>query len=77
MMDNMMKNKVFWCSNCLNMSTRPRISFNEKGQCNACTWSEEKKTFDWEKRKKELKDARKDEDNTQERCEEEKTATKL
>ncbi|MBM22962.1 MAG: legionaminic acid biosynthesis protein PtmG [Gammaproteobacteria bacterium] len=50
-----MENQVFWCSSCLNMSTRPRISFNEKGQCNACTWSEEKKTFDWEKRKKELK----------------------
>ena len=43
-----MENQVFWCSSCLNMSTRPRISFNEKGQCNACTWSEEKKTFDWE-----------------------------
>lgn len=21
------KNKVFWCTNCLNMSTRPRINF--------------------------------------------------
>ena len=51
-----MQKEVFWCSSCLNMSTRPRISFNEEGQCNACTWSKEKKTFDWEKRKQELKE---------------------
>ena len=25
------------------MSTRPRITFDEDGRCNACTWSEEKK----------------------------------
>ena len=33
--------------------------------------------YSYDKRKKELKDVRKDENNTQERCEEEKTATKL
>ena len=48
-----MKN-VFWCKNCINMSTRPRISFNEKGFCNACQWTEEKKILDWTKRKSEL-----------------------
>tara|TARA_B000000475_G_scaffold263008_1_gene249077 strand:+ start:187 stop:1281 length:1095 start_codon:yes stop_codon:yes gene_type:complete len=37
------------------MSTRPRIEFDNKCWCNACQWSEEKKTFDWEGRKKELK----------------------
>lgn len=37
------------------MSTRPRIEFDEKGLCNACQWSEEKKTFDWSKREDELK----------------------
>ena len=50
-----MKKEVFWCSNCLNMSTRPRISFDERGWCNACVWMEEKKTLDWSVREKELK----------------------
>jgi len=36
------------------MSTRPRITFDERGWCNACQWTEEKKTFNWEKREKEL-----------------------
>ena len=45
---------VFWCKNCLNVSTRPRITFDEKGWCNACQWMEEKKTFSWDDRKAEL-----------------------
>ena len=49
-------NNIFWCSTCLNMSTRPRIEFNEEGKCNACVWSEEKKTIDWSKRENELKE---------------------
>ena len=44
-----------WCKNCLNMSTRPRISFDERGWCNACQWMEEKKNLDWTKRETELK----------------------
>ena len=47
---------VFWCTSCLNMSTRPRISFNEKGECNACQWNEEKKTFDWKTQEEKLKE---------------------
>lgn len=46
--------KVFWCNHCLNMSTRPRISFDERGWCNACQWMEEKKKLDWSSRKREL-----------------------
>ena len=46
--------KVFWCTNCLNMNTRPRISFDERGWCNACVWMEEKKTLDWSVRQREL-----------------------
>ena len=47
----MKKNKkVFWCKNCLNMSTRPRITFDKRGWCNACTWAEEKKSLDWSER---------------------------
>lgn len=43
-----------WCTNCLNMSTRPRITFDERGWCNACQWMEEKKSIDWMAREKEL-----------------------
>lgn len=43
-----------WCSNCLTMSTRPRIIFDERGWCNACVWTEKKKTLDWGSRQKEL-----------------------
>jgi N-acetyl sugar amidotransferase len=46
--------KFFYCKKCLMPSTRPRIEFNKEGVCNGCTWAEEKKTFDWSKRRKEL-----------------------
>ncbi len=46
--------QVFWCTNCLNMSTRPRISFDSRGWCNACQWMEEKKALDWAPRRREL-----------------------
>lgn len=49
-----MSKKIFWCKNCLNMSTRPRITFDDRGWCNACQWMEEKKTMDWSQRKEEL-----------------------
>ena len=49
-----MNKKIFWCKNCLNMSTRPRITFNEEGVCNACQWQDEKQTMDWSPRKNEL-----------------------
>lgn len=49
-----MGNKVFWCKSCLNMSTRPRIQFDENGRCNACVWTDEKKTLDWKSREQEL-----------------------
>ncbi|ABM78756.1 N-acetyl sugar amidotransferase [Prochlorococcus marinus] len=47
--------EVVSCSNCLAMSTRPRISFDERGWCNACTWMERKKHLDWDLRQKELR----------------------
>ena len=43
-----------WCSECLTMSTRPRITFDENGRCNACVWKEKKKELDWTTREKEL-----------------------
>ena len=53
-MKNSHKPTLRWCSNCLSMSTRPRISFDKRGWCNACVWMEKKKTFDWASRQKEL-----------------------
>ena len=41
------------CKSCLMLSTRPRITFNEKGVCNACQWTLIKKKIDWKKREKE------------------------
>jgi len=49
-----MNTKVYWCKNCLNMSTRPRIEFDARGWCNACVWAEEKKTLKWESRQNQL-----------------------
>ena len=51
-----MSKTVFWCTHCLNMSTRPRVSFDERGWCNACVWMEEKKTLDWSARQRELEE---------------------
>ena len=42
--------KIFWCKNCLNMSTRPRIEFSKEGWCNACSWSKEKLKINWKKK---------------------------
>jgi N-acetyl sugar amidotransferase len=38
------------------MSTRRRISFDERGWCNACRWMERKKSIDWESRQKSLEE---------------------
>lgn len=46
---------IKYCTSCLNTSLRPRISFDFKGVCNACTWSKEKKNIDWNYKKKILK----------------------
>jgi N-acetyl sugar amidotransferase len=48
--------KIFWCKNCLNMSTRPRITFDNKGWCNACQWMEEKTSINWHDRDSQLKE---------------------
>ncbi|MCG3770078.1 MAG: hypothetical protein JW384_01218 [Nitrosomonadaceae bacterium] len=47
---------LLWCTNCLSMSTRPRIKFDERGFCNACVWAEKKRTLNWDHRHKELQD---------------------
>ena len=43
-----------WCSRCLTMSTRPRITFDADGICNACIWVESKGKLDWTIREREL-----------------------
>lgn len=43
-----------WCSRCLAMSTRPRISFDDRGLCNACVWAEKKEQLDWDERESKL-----------------------
>lgn len=45
---------IFWCNNCLVMSTRPRVTFDERGFCSACRWAEEKKILDWKEREEKL-----------------------
>jgi len=40
-------NKIFWCKRCVTPSTRPRITFDSAGICNACRWHEEKQHIDW------------------------------
>lgn len=48
--------KIFTCKQCLTLSTRPRVEFNEDGVCNACQWVEKKKSkIDWDERWRELK----------------------
>ena len=47
---------IFWCTGCLNPSTRPRITFDDLGQCNACQWRKKKPTIDWNRRSNHLSD---------------------
>jgi len=51
---NTTKDNLRWCANCLTMSTRPRITFDDRGWCNACVWAEKKKTLAWGPRQIEL-----------------------
>lgn len=44
-----------WCSSCLSMSTRPRITFDKDGKCNACVWKENKLKIDWTARENQLR----------------------
>lgn len=45
----------FRCKNCLMTSLRPRITFNKKGICNACTNYAKYKNINWSKRYEKLK----------------------
>jgi len=45
------------------MSTRPRVTFDKLGICNACQWKEAKKTINWNERNKELENILKHQKN--------------
>jgi N-acetyl sugar amidotransferase len=50
-----MVKKMKYCTRCVMPSTRPRVTFNDEGVCNACQWAEDKKTsVDWNARWKQL-----------------------
>ena len=42
------------CKSCVMISSRPRITFDEKGFCNACQWKINKKKINWKKRELEF-----------------------
>lgn len=44
-----------YCTKCWMPDTRPRITFDENGVCNACQWSEKKKTINWGERQQYFK----------------------
>jgi len=46
--------KFFYCKKCIEPSTRPRMTFDKDGVCNACNLAEAQKTFDWSGRQDKL-----------------------
>lgn len=53
MADEILEN-LSWCTSCLAMSTRPRITFDAGGRCNACLWVDQKQRIEWDERIKQL-----------------------
>ena len=47
--------KILFCKKCVTPNTRPRITFDQEGVCNACRYAEKKQKVDWEQKKSELK----------------------
>ena len=49
--------EIKYCTKCVTPSTRPRITFDEHGICNACVHAEnKKKSIDWDSRWNELEE---------------------
>lgn len=46
---------MLYCRKCVMPTTRPGLSLNADGLCNACLWSERKKSIDWNAREGELR----------------------
>ena len=45
---------IKYCKRCCLPSTKPHLSFDEEGICNACRNYENRKSVDWDERKAEL-----------------------
>jgi len=45
-----------YCKKCIIPDTRNRITFDENGVCSACRYAEDKKSIDWEQRRKEFEE---------------------
>lgn len=45
---------VDFCKRCLTPSSRPRVVFDETGVCNACRTADEKRSIDWDARRREF-----------------------
>ena len=52
----MTSGKIEYCKICVTPNTRPRITFNEDGICNACAFSDDKKQTNWEEKEQQLRD---------------------
>lgn len=50
-----MENKITYCTRCVMPSTKPDLSFDDNGVCNACRNYENRKSIDWDQRMAELK----------------------
>ena len=50
----MVNKNLSYCKTCLMPSTRPRITFDKFGICNACKYKKKKSKIDYKKREKEL-----------------------
>lgn len=50
-----MENKITYCTRCVMPSTKPDLSFDEEGVCNACRNYENRKSINWDQRMAELK----------------------
>jgi hypothetical protein len=46
--------QVVYCTRCIMPNTRPRITFDTEGVCNACRNAEAKVATDWEARRAEF-----------------------
>ena len=46
---------IKYCRNCVYPATKPDLTLDENGICNACNFVKEKKQIDWDGRKQELK----------------------
>lgn len=46
--------EVVFCKKCLTPNTRPRVTFNGDGICNACINAEDKNSIDWSRREAEF-----------------------